>query len=108
MSQTKVAIGFDQASIERFARMLGHHPQVVGAHCSDDEDDDSEEKSFIGTIASGAHCADDEEDEGEEKSVFNGGLALGAHCSDDDDSDDDDCEKSSRFDPINACAGSLG
>lgn len=103
MSQMKVALGFDQASIERFARLLGHYPQVMGAHCSDDdEEDDSDKKRFLGAVASGAHCSDDEEDEGEEKGLFRGSLTLGAHCSDDDEDEDDDCEKSSHFDAI-AC-----
>jgi hypothetical protein len=61
MTKNTVSIAFDRESLARFARLLGNHSSVTGAHCGDDD--------------------------GDVDGVFSGGVALGVHCGDDDDVD---------------------
>lgn len=51
----KVTIGFDQAELDRFSRLLEGHLTASGAHCGEDDD-------TCGIIASAAHCGEDDDD----------------------------------------------
>lgn len=65
MRENTVSIALDGESQARFARLLGNHPLVTGAHCSgDDEDADGVPDRFCGAVASGVHCSSDDDVEG--------------------------------------------
>ena len=59
MTKNTGSITLDRESLARFARLLGNHSSVTGAHCGDDD--------------------------GDVDGVFSAGVALGVHCGDDDD-----------------------
>ena len=62
MKKNTVSIALDRESLARFARMLGNHSSVTGAHCGDDDGD--VDGIFSASLATGVHCGDDDDVDG--------------------------------------------
>ena len=66
MSRNSVSIAFDHESLANFFELLGSRPAPAGAHCGDDDGDDTDgitlDACCCGAIAVGAHCGEDDDD----------------------------------------------